>query len=67
MKITDLAIVFTAVFFPMFLILGMRAESLEDVRFVEMKYTGALRTAVQDGGMKLNDNETQSRSRLMIP
>lgn len=61
MKITDLAIVFTAVFFPMFLILGMRAESLEDVRFAEMKYTGALRTAVQDGGMKLNDNETQSK------
>lgn len=41
MKITDLAIVFTAVFFPMFIILGMRAESLEDVRYVEMKYSVA--------------------------
>lgn len=61
MKITDLAIVFTAVFFPMFIILGMRAESLEDVRYVEMKYSAALRTAVQDGGMMLNDNETQDK------
>ena len=44
----------------MFIILGMRAESLEDVRYVEMKYS-VLRTAVQDGGMMLNDNETQDK------
>ncbi|MDH6672408.1 hypothetical protein M2277_003070 [Paenibacillus sp. LBL] len=57
----DLAILFTAIFFPLFLIVGMRSESLEDVRYVEMKYTAALRTAVQDGGMMLNDNETQAK------
>jgi len=61
MKITDLAIIFTAVFFPVFFIMGMRAESLEDVRYVEMKYSAALRTAVQDGGMMLNENETQAK------
>ncbi|EHB64578.1 MULTISPECIES: hypothetical protein [Paenibacillus] len=60
MKITDLAIVFTAIFFPLLLILGFRYESLEDIRYVEMKYTAALRSAVQDGSTNLNRNETQS-------
>lgn len=59
MKITDLAIAFTAVFFPMFLILGMRSDSLEQVRYIEMTYTAALRTAVQDGAAVLNVNESQ--------
>ncbi|PAD79360.1 MULTISPECIES: hypothetical protein [Paenibacillus] len=59
MKITDLAIAFTAIFFPVFLILGMRSDSLEQVRYVEMTYTSALRTAVQDGAAVLNVNEAQ--------
>ncbi|GAB6930175.1 hypothetical protein JCM10914A_41580 [Paenibacillus sp. JCM 10914] len=59
MKITDLAIIFTAIFLPMFIILGFRSENLEDIRYVELKYSSALRTAAQDAGFMLNVNASQ--------
>lgn len=60
MKITDLAIVFTALFFPFFMLINMHAQNMTDTTFVEMKYSAGLRTAVQDGGEMLNVNEMQS-------
>lgn len=60
MKITDLAIIFTAIFFPFFILINMHAQNMTDTTFVEMKYSAGLRTAVQDGGEMLNVNETQS-------
>ena len=59
MKITDLAVLFTALFFPFFMILSMHAGNMQDIRYIEMKYTAGLRTAVQDGGVMLNVNERQ--------
>ncbi|WP_054955815.1 hypothetical protein [Paenibacillus dakarensis] len=60
MRITDLAIIFTAVFFPFFLLIGMHAENMTDTAYIEMKYSAGLKAAVQDGGEMLNVNETQS-------
>lgn len=61
MKITDLAVLFTAVFFPFFLLLSMHTGNVVDTAFVEMKYSAGLRTAIQDGGEMLNVNEAQSQ------
>lgn len=60
MRITDLAILFIAIFFPFFILINMHAENMTDSVFVEMKYSAGLRAAVQDGGEMLNVNETQS-------
>lgn len=60
MKITDFALLFTALFLPLSIILGMHSGNMQDIRLLEMKYAGALRTAVQDGAVMLNFNETQS-------
>lgn len=60
MRITDLAIVFTAVFFPFFLLISIHTENISEAAFVEMKYSAGLRAAVQDGGEMLNINETQA-------
>lgn len=60
MKITDFALLFTALFLPLSIILGMHSGNMRDIRLLEMKYGGALRTAVQDGAVMLNFNEIQS-------
>lgn len=59
MRITDLAILFTAIFFPFFLLLSIHADQMKDTSFMEMKYSAGLRAAVQDGGEMLNVNESQ--------
>lgn len=59
MRITDLAILFTALFFPFFLLLSMQAGNITDNAFVETKYSAGLRIAIQDGGEMLNVNESQ--------
>ncbi|NMO95948.1 hypothetical protein [Paenibacillus lemnae] len=57
MKITDFAILFVALVFPFFFILGMQSHHMQDTAFIEMKYTSGLRTAVQDAGVMLTLNE----------
>ena len=59
MKITDLSIIFVCIIFPIFMINGLHVEDQREVQVLEMKYTAALRTAVQDGGRVLNMNEHQ--------
>lgn len=59
MKITDLSIIFVCILFPIFLISGFHVDDQKEVQLLEMKYTAALRTAVQDGGRVLNMNELQ--------
>lgn len=59
MKITDFCLVFIVIFFPVFLIMGYHVQDQRNVRFTELKYVTALRTAVQDAGSMLNVNERQ--------
>lgn len=59
MKITDFCLVFIVIFFPVFLIVGYHVQDQRNVRFTELKYVTALRTAVQDAGSMLNVNERQ--------
>ncbi|MFI2855778.1 hypothetical protein ACH6EH_01410 [Paenibacillus sp. JSM ZJ436] len=56
MKITDFAILFTAVFAPFFLGLSLQGHELEETAYLEMKYNAALKAAVQDAGYMLHDN-----------
>lgn len=60
MRITDWAILFTALFFPFFILLAIPAGNITDAAFVETKYTAGLRTALQDGAEMLNINESQA-------
>ncbi|GIO31169.1 MULTISPECIES: hypothetical protein [Paenibacillus] len=59
MKITDFSIVFVLIFVPAFLLSGFYDKDQQTVRFLELKYVTALRTAVQDGASVLNRNEKQ--------
>lgn len=59
MKITDLSIIFVCILFPIFMINGLHVEDQKEVQILEMNYTAALRTAVQDGGRVLSMNEQQ--------
>lgn len=59
MKITDFSIVFVMICIPVFIIIGYHVKDQRNIHFVEMKYTAALRTAVQDAGSVLNVNEKQ--------
>lgn len=59
MKITDWAIVFVIIIVPLFWIVDLHAEDLQEVSGLQITYTSALRTAVQDAGSELNINEEQ--------
>lgn len=59
MKITDFAIIFVIIIFPIFLISGYHVGDQKEVQLLQMKYTSALRTAAQDAGRVLNMNELQ--------
>lgn len=59
MKITDWAIVFVLITAPLFWTSSIHAEQRRDVLMIEQRYNAALRTAAQDGGSRLNENELQ--------
>ncbi|MBQ4900429.1 hypothetical protein KB559_16455 [Paenibacillus sp. Marseille-P2973] len=59
MKITNLAILFVCIFLPFMLVLDMRTRDQETVLQLEVQYSAALRTAIQDAGKVLNMNELQ--------
>ncbi|GAB6990064.1 sirohydrochlorin chelatase family protein [Paenibacillus pini] len=59
MKITDFSVLFVIIIVPIFLISGYHVKEERHKQQVELKYTSALRTAVQDAGSALNMNEKQ--------
>lgn len=59
MKITDWAIVVVLIVTPLLWIGSLRSEQLHEVSRLQIQYTSALRTAVQDGEVALNINELQ--------
>lgn len=59
MRITDWAIVVVLIVIPLLWIGSLRAGQLREVSRLQVQYTSALRTAVQDGGAALNINELQ--------
>ncbi len=61
MKITDFAIIFILLFLPFGVVSDLRVQNQREVQQLEMKYTSALRTAVQDAGVVLSQNERQER------
>ncbi|AZH29785.1 hypothetical protein [Paenibacillus sp. M-152] len=61
MKITDFAVIFVLLFLPFGVVSDLRVQNQREVQQLEMKYTSALRTAVQDAGVVLSQNERQER------
>ncbi|MDQ0493328.1 hypothetical protein [Paenibacillus brasilensis] len=61
MKITDFAVIFILLFLPFGVIGDLRVQNQREVQRLEMKYTSALHTAVQDAGAVLSQNERQER------
>ncbi|MGG4220036.1 hypothetical protein ABEW32_17665 [Paenibacillus jamilae] len=61
MKITDFAVIFILIFLPFGVVSDLRVQNQREVQRLEMKYTSALRTAVQDAGVVLSQNERQER------
>ncbi|WP_336077102.1 hypothetical protein [Paenibacillus sp. 203] len=61
MKITDFAVIFILLFLPFGVVSDLRVQNQREVQQLEMKYTSALRTAVQDAGVVLSQNERQER------
>lgn len=61
MRITDFAVIFILLFFPFGVIYDLRIQDQREVQRLEMKYTSALHTAVQDAGAVLSQNERQER------
>lgn len=59
MKITDWAVLIVIIIVPLFWIVDLHAGDLQEVGRLQITYTSALRTAVQDAGAELNINETQ--------
>ncbi|WP_334071243.1 hypothetical protein [Paenibacillus sp. A14] len=59
MKITDWAVVFVLLAFPALFMLHWDSEQLREANRLQIKYTAALRTAVQDAGSMLSLNELQ--------
>lgn len=61
MKIIDFAVIFILLFLPFGVVSDLRVQNQREVQQLEMKYTSALRTAVQDAGVVLSQNERQER------
>ncbi|QDY82854.1 hypothetical protein FQU75_05305 [Paenibacillus polymyxa] len=61
MKITDFAVIFILLFLPFGVVNDIQVQNQREVQQLEMKYTSALRTAVQDAGVVLSQNERQER------
>lgn len=61
MKITDFAVIFILLFLPFSVVSDLRVQNQREVQQLEMKYTSALRTAAQDAGVVLSQNERQER------
>lgn len=59
MKITDWAIVVVLIVAPLLWFGSIHSEQLREKSKLQIQYTSALRTAVQDGGVALNINELQ--------
>lgn len=59
MKITDWAIIFVLIVGPFLEALSLNSMDLQEVNRLQLRYTTALRTAVQDAGSVLNRNELQ--------
>ncbi|WMT42924.1 hypothetical protein RE628_11920 [Paenibacillus sp. D2_2] len=59
MKITDWAIIFVIIVSPFLWALSLYTTDLQEVNRLQIHYTTALRTAVQDAGSVLNRNELQ--------
>ncbi|MBP1999804.1 hypothetical protein J2Z69_000823 [Paenibacillus shirakamiensis] len=59
MKITDLAIVFILIVSPLLWIGQLHSQDRWNAQSLSLKYSTALRTAVQDGASQLNENELQ--------
>ncbi|PAD71336.1 hypothetical protein [Paenibacillus campinasensis] len=59
MKIINIAIMFVLIFFPFFFIMDIQTRELQAATQLEDQYDAALKTAVQDAGFVLNQNEHQ--------
>lgn len=59
MKITDLAVLFILIVGPFLWISSVHSQDRLEAQRLSTRYTTALRTAAQDGGSQLNDNELQ--------
>ncbi|WP_433946598.1 hypothetical protein [Paenibacillus sp. SN-8-1] len=59
MKITDLAVLFILIVGPFLWLSSVHSQDRLEAQHLSSRYTAALRTAVQDGGTQLNDNELQ--------
>ncbi|GGF94369.1 hypothetical protein [Paenibacillus aceti] len=59
MKITDWAVVFVLIAGPLLWVIALYAADLQEVNRLQIRYTTALRTAVQDTASVLSRNELQ--------
>ncbi|GAA0137245.1 hypothetical protein YSY43_40860 [Paenibacillus sp. YSY-4.3] len=59
MKITDWAIIFVLIASPLLWVLHLHTGDLKEAHRLQLRYTSALRTAVQDAAHALNLNERQ--------
>ncbi|TYA13599.1 hypothetical protein FRY98_13245 [Paenibacillus faecis] len=59
MKITDWAVIFVLLACPALYMLQWDAVQLREANRLQLKYTAALRTAAQDAGSRLGQNELQ--------
>ncbi|MCM3783865.1 hypothetical protein M3231_12855 [Neobacillus mesonae] len=60
MRITDYAILFVLIFFPIFWLGSLSMKDEAEVIILEQKYTQAVQTAVQDASSNMHQNEDPS-------
>lgn len=60
MKITDWSLIFVIILLPICVIAGWDTSQLRQTKILEIQYTTALRTAVQDAGVILTLNYSQA-------
>lgn len=60
MKITDWSLIFVIILLPLCVMAGWNTGQLRQTRVLEIQYTTALRTAVQDAGIVLTRNYLQA-------
>lgn len=60
MKITDWSLIFVIILLPLCVMAGWNTGQLRQTRVLEVQYTTALRTAVQDAGVVLTRNYLQA-------
>ncbi|MBU5672499.1 hypothetical protein [Paenibacillus brevis] len=60
MKITDWSLIFVIILLPLCVVTGWNTAQLRQARVLEIQYTTALRTAVQDAGVVLTRNYLQA-------